>query len=436
MIKANQPPESRHNRNLDILRGVAALTVVGFHLISCYPKAFDKVFEIGPYIHYNFPGHMSVLVFFILSGYVISINTPLLANKLLIKDYIRKRLTRIVPIYIIALLFTVAITWGQYDWKVILSNLFFVSVPFNNVISEDGPLWSLNYELIYYFVFILFSYFRISMVKTVKVLIIIIALMFVFFHNVKIYPLPVSYLIGFLFWATGAMIADIKTWRFWKIAASKVVAVFILMYCMQAFNPYGPILKVLKLAVVDYTNGGTFTVYSWYQQSIFWTDLYYYPLTILLILALTHAYTKWHHYLIWFIYISAFFRMFMIYKVYDMDFIIKEHYIVPAAILILSLVLWVTNFDFGSRFKNLLKSTSSLGSISYGVYMIHMPLICLFGMTVATSGFYFGLKLVGYVIALLATAYLLELKFQPFIKKLIRKKRSAQNGILPNKPQS
>ena len=407
--------ESKHNRNLDILRGIAALVVVGFHLISCYPKAFDSKYELGPVVNYNFPGHMSVLVFFILSGYVISINTKRLTDKKSIINYIRKRLTRIVPIYILAMLFTIAITWGRYDWRVILSNLLFVNVPFDNVMIENGPAWSLNYELIYYFVFIFFSYYNISMVKTVKMLAIALALMFVFFHNVEIYPLMISYLIGFLFWATGAMIAEIKTWSEWRISSSRVIAAFILMFCLQQFNPYGPILKVLHIPVTDYS------AYSWYQQSISWTDLYYYPLTILLILALTHSFSKNYIYLVWFIYVSSILRLVMLFKTYSLEFIIREHYVVPAVILVSSLVLWVFNFEINAGVKKLFKSASSLGAISYGVYMIHMPIIYFFGRVEAGSWPMFVLKLVGYVAVLLGTAYLLELKFQPYIKKILRK---------------
>ena len=410
-----QTTESKHNRNLDILRGIAALVVVGFHLISCYPKAFDTHFELGNTVNYNFPGHMSVLVFFILSGYVISINTKRLTDKKSISGYIRKRLTRILPIYFVALVFTIGITFGHYDWRVILSNLFFVSVPMDNVMIEDGPLWSLNYELIYYFVFIFFSYFNISMVKTVKVLAAVTAALFIFCHNWHIYPLVISYLIGFLFWATGAMIAEVKTWPTWNISASRVIAVFILMFCLQPFNPYGPMLKVLKLHVADYS------MYSWYQQSISWTDLYYYPLTILLILSLTHSYTKKHCWLVYFIYISAIVRLISIYWTYSLDFLVREHYVVPAVILITSLVFWVANFEINAKVKNAMASLSSLGGISYGVYMVHMPIIYFFGRFPVDSWGAFSLKLAVYLFTLIAVSWILEEKYQLWVKKMLRR---------------
>ncbi|MCD6013613.1 MAG: acyltransferase [Flavipsychrobacter sp.] len=415
--------ESKHNRNLDILRGIAALTVVCYHLISIHPLDFDKQYTLGNLLNYNFPGHMAVLVFFILSGYVISINTKRLTDKRSILSYIRKRLIRIVPIYMLAMLFTVAITWGKYDWQVILSNFFFISVPFDNVMIENGPAWSLNYELIYYFVFIFFSYFGISLVKTVITLAIALAALFVFFHNAEINPLLISYLIGFLFWATGAMIADIKTWPRWNITSSRIIALFLLIYCLQQFNPYGPVLKMLHIPVFDYV------AYSWYQKSISWADLYYYPLTFLLILALTRSYSKNYIYLAAFIYGTVLLRLAMLIKIYGIPFMIREHYLVPSAILMVSLALWLLNFEVNNWLKERLKSASVLGSISYGVYMVHMPIIYFFGRGGATSWLVFALKVAGYGAVLIVVAYLLEEKFQIYVKRKLRRNESPKGAI-------
>ena len=405
--------QNKHNRNLDILRGVAALTVVLFHVISCYPTVFDKNFELGYFLNYNFPGHMGVLVFFILSGYVIAVNNPSLPDRKSISRYIRKRLIRIVPIYFVAMVFTFAITYGRYDLRQMLSNFFFVSVPFDNVTMENGPLWSLNYELLYYFAFIFFAYYNISLVRTVKALIATIAVLFIFFHNVHIYPLVISYLIGFLFWCTGAMIATIGNWPRWKITSSRIIAILILIFCLQPFNPYGPILKVLKIPMADYS------AYSWYQQSITYSDLYYYPLTILLILSLTHAYAKRGVWLLYFLFISATIRLMMIFKVYGWAFVVKEHYLAPAIILLLSIMLWALNFEVNTRVKKAILATSSLGGISYGIYMIHLPLMFFFGMSGSCVGWLLALKFVGYFVMLFVMAYLLEHKFQPYVKKLL-----------------
>ena len=409
--------QPKHNNNLDILRGIAALTVVLFHLEN-YRSDFDKKFSFGELLNYNFPGHMAVLIFFILSGYVIGINTPALSNKMEIGKYVKKRLVRILPIYFIAIFFAVAIAPEKYTLSKILSNLLFISVPLDNVLAEDGPIWSLNYELLYYFAFIFFSWFNVSLSKTVKITMGIIAVIFVFFHNIKIHPLPLSYFIGFIFWITGAMIAKRNTWLKWEISNSRILAVFMLIFCLQPLNPYGPILKVLHVPVADYSS------YSMFQKSISYTDIFFYPLAILLIFSLTHIYSKYNRVLLYCIFGFPALRFIMLCYTYGWDFIIKEHYIIPSLLMIFSILLWILNFQFPGKIKNAIKSTSAMSNISYAMYIIHLPLIMLFGIVPAATVFYYVVKLLAYFIILFFVSYFLEDIYQPYIKKLFFRKKN------------
>jgi len=403
--------QHKHNSNLDILRGVAALTVVLLHLTTNLP-AFDNRFRFDALLNYNFPGHMAVLIFFILSGYVIGINTPILSNKMEINKYIKKRLVRILPIYFVAVILTILIAPENYTFPKILSNLFFISVPLDNVIAEDGPIWSLNYELLYYFVFIFFSYFKVNLSKTVKVSVGIVAIVFVCFHNVKIHPLSISYFIGFIFWVTGAMIATTNRWSKWEISNSRIVALFILIYCLQPLNPYGPILKVLHMPVADYS------YYTWYQKSISYNDLFYYPLAILLIFALTHVYSIYTKTLLYCAFGFPSIRLVMLYYKYGLNFAVKEHYIIPSIILIIGILFWGLNVKFPIKITKILRSTAALSKISYAMYVIHMPLLLLFGTVSATSAIFYALKLLVYFSILFFVSYLLEDIYQPYIKKL------------------
>jgi peptidoglycan/LPS O-acetylase OafA/YrhL len=411
----------QHNTNLDILRGVAALVVVLHHLVS-YSSGFDRKYSLGPVLNYNFPAHLCVIVFFILSGYVIGLNHPTMSNKAEISSYIRKRLIRILPIYFIAVLFTVLI-WGRnYSLFTIFSNLFFISVPLDNVIIEDSPLWSLNYELIYYFLFIFFCYFKINLSKTLKALLIIIAIVFLFFHNVKIYPLLISYFIGFIFWIAGAMIAK-NNWPEWKVSHSRMVSIFMLIFCLQPFNPYGPIIKVLKIPTVDYSS------YSFFQQSISYNDLFFFPLTLLLIFSLNRFHSRYNKLLFYFTIVLSVFRLLMLFYTYGWNYVIKEHYVAPSIILISSILLWIFNFQFINKVKKAIKSTAALSKVSYALYVIHLPILLCFGMIQATSWFYFVVKIIVALVTLFIVSYLLEDKFQPYIKRLLlKRKASAING--------
>ena len=414
------PP--KHSVNLDILRGLLALIVVIAHL-NAFPTHFDKNFGKLFSVYYNFPGGISVLGFFILSGYVIGLNHPELSDKKMIKSYIKKRLIRIVPIYFVAIIFTALITWGDYSWKLILSNLFFVSVPLGNILDEAFPLWSLHYELFCYTLFIFVSYFKLGLARTLKVLLIVTVILFLFFHKVRVHPLFITYLIGFIFWITGAMLAQIKTFPYWNISASRMISIFLLMFCLQNLNPYGPILKVLHFSTVDYSG------YIWYQAKILYPDLFFYPLTILFILSLTHSYSKTYKFLIYFLFIAATLRLFMLVRVYGFNYLIQEHYVIPVTVLIISILFWLLNFQINGKAKKIIKSLASLSAISYAMYIIHLPIMNLFGKIVTTSIFYFIIKFIAFWVVLFIVCYFLELKFQPFIKKLFRGKSTANTSV-------
>ncbi len=406
----------QYNNNLDIVRGLAAVCVVFTHLMS-YPTEFDKQFGINAIVRYNIPGHIFFLVFFILSGYVIQLNTKQLGTKALIQEYLRKRIIRIVPIYVFSVLFAFFVTYGNNSWLKLLSNLFFVSVPAGNLMYEETPVWSLNYEVVYYLSYIVFSYFSISMSKTLKAILVIIAAYFLFLHNVVIHPLFLSYLIGFLFWVTGAYIADLKDLPYWKLSASRIMSVFLLIFCLQYYNPYGPILKILHIHTAELGK------FCWYHQSVWFPDMFFYPLTILLMLALTHTYTRYGKYLVYFLFLASIFRLIMIYKVYNLHYILTEGFVLPTIFLIISMAFWFLDFELFPKIKSIIKSTDHLGHISYAMYLMHFPLLFLFGKFPATSASTFVVKLIIYLVTVYITAYLLEMKFQPWIKNLIWKKK-------------
>ena len=153
---------------LDSLRGLAALLVVFHHAFSHFPNCFPQP-----------PGHTgnllqiiselnvaAVLFFFFLSGYSIALSLkgnsptqPTTANQ-----YFYRRFRRIIPLYLLTLLITMAgglITqhWNQlpdYSIKQLIGNLAFLQcsasykgnwfLPY----GENGPLWSLSFEMWYY----------------------------------------------------------------------------------------------------------------------------------------------------------------------------------------------------------------------------------------------------------------------------------------------
>jgi len=115
----------------------------------------------------------AVIFFFILSGFAIGLSTEKYFYKTTIglKQYFLKRVLRILPLYFIAILFSyfIAITINQSQGRAftinnLLGNIFFLQTPVANKSSwfipfaNNGPFWSLSYEMFFYFLFPFFLY--------------------------------------------------------------------------------------------------------------------------------------------------------------------------------------------------------------------------------------------------------------------------------------
>jgi len=144
---------------LDLTRFLAALLVMVFHF--SYSRFSGDLYPM-------YFGHEAVIVFFILSGYVISFVADTKENNL--KDYFISRFSRlysvVIPVLILIPLFNLV---GQfidsqiYDGKT-ADSLYIIRLLANISFSQefwffsfrylsDGPLWSLGYEFWYYVLF-------------------------------------------------------------------------------------------------------------------------------------------------------------------------------------------------------------------------------------------------------------------------------------------
>jgi peptidoglycan/LPS O-acetylase OafA/YrhL len=415
----------KHNKNLDILRGVAALTVVLHHIVS-YSNGFDKRYSLDSWLHYNFPAHLAVLVFFILSGYVIRINTRPMQTGADIRTYLKKRLVRIYPIYLIAILFTCLIS-QEHSIPKILSNVFLISVPLDNVMIEDAPLWSLQYEVLYYIVFIAFSYFKINLRNTIITLLSLIVLLFVAAHRVTVPPLIASYLIGFLIWISGCAIAELnmRDTRPWTLSHMRLISIFLLMFSLLSFNPYGPLLKMMHTSDIVIGN------LSMFQQSISYIDLFYFLYVVGLMLVMTHTRVRFGNAIILSVFGLAVFRLALLVKTYGFHFMVAEHYVLPALLLCCSIALWFLPFNLPLSVLKPIRKTAGLSNISYALYIIHLPLLFFFGSFTAVNSTMFLLKACLYLAVVMGIAYVLEEKFQPRIKRLLLKKKVAPAQPVP-----
>ncbi|EOU2547612.1 TPA: acyltransferase [Vibrio parahaemolyticus] len=134
--------------NLDLLRGLAALSVLLYHYLYHYSNIYDlnygiKVFALGKF---------GVVLFFVLSGFVIFTS---LNNGQSRFSFVKKRFLRLFPTYWICISLTFIITtfYGlpgrEVDFQTYIVNLTMLQ-NLIGVRNVDGVYWTLTYELLFY----------------------------------------------------------------------------------------------------------------------------------------------------------------------------------------------------------------------------------------------------------------------------------------------
>lgn len=171
-------------KQLDSLRGLAALTVLFHHLLLAVPNknAFTTFLEVTP-ARLFVNGHGAVILFFLLSGFVLSL--PVFNGKVPhYVSYLIKRLCRIYVPYLVTICISVYISislsqgilpefnsfinqsWqSPFDTSLIAEHILFIGNP--HTISYNPVIWTLIHELRISIVFP----FVVLMVKNLKPLV-------------------------------------------------------------------------------------------------------------------------------------------------------------------------------------------------------------------------------------------------------------------------
>lgn len=222
---------------LDLARGLAALAVCAGHLRAAIfvdygqlqtSSIFQKMFYAMTSL-----GHEAVMIFFVLSGYLVGGSVLKQKNKFEWVKYSITRLTRLWVVLIPALLLTLIIDQviqlshpevfaGAYtemwasgpdpasfarDLHVFIANLFFQQTVFAPIFGTNAPTWSLSNEFYYYCLFPAFMLFigyignrenRVVRVSVGCVAVIVLSL------------LPSGFAEGFLVFCMGALVSWIK----------------------------------------------------------------------------------------------------------------------------------------------------------------------------------------------------------------------------------
>ena len=139
--------QNKINLRVESLRGFCALMVLVCHAI-CFSKNLNGNFDFKHYtLNYAPSGILMVMVFFMLSGYVIGLRYGG-ETHFDVADYIKKRLIRLYPIYLFSI--GVSLVFFQEQVRSIVANLFFAQNILGEVPSHNIALWSLNHEIVYY----------------------------------------------------------------------------------------------------------------------------------------------------------------------------------------------------------------------------------------------------------------------------------------------
>lgn len=171
---------------LDSMRGLAASVVLFHHVYTRFPALFEGNAALVQQV-LSFISELNVqavLFFFFLSGFSIclSLKNGLPVTKPNVNEYVYRRLKRIMPLYYFAIAFTlltgllmqVITTNDDFSLKNLLGNIFFLQcsksykgnwfAPY----GDNGPLWSLSFEMFYYLLLPVFLLLLLKAGRTVK----------------------------------------------------------------------------------------------------------------------------------------------------------------------------------------------------------------------------------------------------------------------------
>lgn len=176
---------------IEVLRGIAPLLVVGYHLVGPLLGAYDFWPGMGLDLFRN--GNIGVDIFFIISGFIICYATQKIEVRPLL-SFVLRRFFRIYPL----LFFCIMFMWFAYaSWKptsdlirslLLLHGDYSLPAPFfgYNILY---PAWTITYEVMFYTLFLigmLVSHRNRALITSLIILIIMLSIHFFFKGTVSI----------------------------------------------------------------------------------------------------------------------------------------------------------------------------------------------------------------------------------------------------------
>lgn len=345
----NQNDKIPYDNRLDGLRGFAACSVMYVHIMG------DG--ELGPFalsaewarnIHLS---RSAVMIFFITSGYVIGLTNRKQFSPSLINDYIYRRCLRIVPVYLIAL----GAGWLAFQgssWQNLGENIIFLQNCAWGIqpLMGDLPVWSLHYEMVYYFGFILIWRWQ-PRVWPLAILFLILPVADWFEGG--IFSVLGGWSSGAFFWLTGLLLA----WNRPAKSSTPLIAFLLLAIATERLCPGKMLLNGIGLPYAGCT-------------AIQLPDLFLLPVCVVVFSGVLEIDFPGLKALRW---VSVMIPLGTCILLWKMGRLLENApWTIASAALVLALpLLFLESATWGQR---LLKKFRPLGKISYGLYLFHLPI--------------------------------------------------------------
>jgi peptidoglycan/LPS O-acetylase OafA/YrhL len=161
--------------SLTATRAVAAIMVVIHHFgYGVFP------FSLFPGFFHS--GNIAISYFFVLSGFVLYLSYE--NKKISYPDYVKRRIGRIVPVYMLALLLFIIVAFAYYDYrassnliKQIIYCAFMIQAYFPQyALALNSPSWTISVEMLFY---LLFPLFLLIQKKAIKLFVTATVLLFI-----------------------------------------------------------------------------------------------------------------------------------------------------------------------------------------------------------------------------------------------------------------
>lgn len=416
-LSLNVPARPAFNYNLEALRGVAASIVVWHHIIF-NPQLLDAGFKPTGIASYNPPGHFAVLIFFLLSGYVIGNSHPHAMRVDDIPNYLHKRFVRLYPMYIVAVLAGVVASLFTLPLGNILLHLVFGQGAFGPVMFENNPLWSLQSEVLFYLLFIPVSILRWNAwIVAASCAILGVAVYTISSRDAGGHV--ATFLIGFSFWTLGLALSRIRK-QPEPIQWGRLLSALLLMLSVEYLNPLLTVANRIIAWINAHPQFGTSDI-NWLLDGTVrpydYTSLVYAAAIMLCFANITGRFVQVFRFIVQFLPAVGF-----LYAIRHLNVPGNDRFFFPCLFWLLSTILYFFPSDlFEQLSKRAIQRLIPLGAISYGIYVIHFPILVLFGRVSFFSGSTLTLvvRTLLFLLTVWGAAYLLDKKFQPWAKRLL-----------------